>query len=227
MENEYEIEEYAEICYTGIVGGVLGFLTPLAVFSTYFWILPILSICLTLFGLGHIAISKVPMTGKRLAFVGLCGSLFFGTAGVANEWTYQYCGTLSAREFSREWLQLMVEGRDMEACQLSQPTLQRATGMGIVSRFTESKTHVEMYRDFQKNTAVRAILRDFQGAKIRFVRGEGSTRVKNTRNYTSVFELSVGEGAMKKTREFRVIVTSTSKHQTRIMDWTWRAASAI
>lgn len=228
MSQEYDtLEEYADVSFTGIVGGVLGWLSPLALFSTFFWVVPVVSGVLTSFGLIRSALRQRPTTGLRVAWSGLLLSLIFGTAGIVNVATYQYWETEAGKYFAQQWLELILDGRDLEAVQLSLPTLQRARGAGLSYRYGQTPSYQEEYRNFLTNPAVKVLQRDFLGGKCRFVHCVSRTTMKKATLYTFVWEVSQGEGKMRKSREISITVVVTPVELERTYDWMWRSAEPL
>ncbi|MDO4585098.1 MAG: hypothetical protein Q4D62_13470 [Planctomycetia bacterium] len=228
MSQEYDtLEEYADISYTGIVGGVLGWLSPLALFSTFFWGIPVVSGLLSSFGLIRSAWRKRETTGLRLAWSGLVLSLIFGTAGVVNVATYRYWEIDAGKYFAQQWLQLLLDGRDLEAVQLSHPTLQRARGAGLTYRYGQTPSYQEEYQNFRNSPAVKVVQRDFLGGKCRYIRCVSWTKMKKATMYTYIFEVSQGEGNMRKSRNIQLTVVVTPVESERTYDWMWRSAEPL
>ncbi len=226
---EDQIEETKDVCVTAILGGTIALLSPLAVLSRYFFFIPAFSLAIVLLGLLFIRLHRAPMIGGRLALVGLYVSIFFGVTGYFASETYRKCEVESAHHFAQQWFELMTTGRQMEALQLEHPQSQRATGVGVLKRYTTEKNYIDSYKAFMQNDAVRYILREFQGADIHFVKLENMSFSRRLTSYFVVFELSKGEGRMRKTRQFKVQIAAAKEYSERgnRYEWTTRLIEVL
>lgn len=226
---ENQVEETKDVCVTAILGGVLGLFSPLAVLSRYFFFIPAAAFLVVMTGFLIMRLHRNPMVGGRIALVGLYFSLFFGFMGYYANESYRQCEVKSARHFGEQWFVLMTTGRQMEALQLENPLAQRAKGVGILKRYTTDKNYIESYGAFMKNDAVRYILREFQGADIRFIRLENMSFSRRLTSYFVIFELSKGEGPMRKTRQFKVQIAAAKEYSEKgnRYEWTTRLIEVL
>ena len=223
--DETQVVESHDVCMTGIVGGVVAFLAPLAVFSYYCWVVPLVAICLCLFAIVRMALHRTPMIGRRLAVFGLLCSTLFGTAGVVNEVTFHHCQIQTARKFADQWLTLMLEGREMEAIDLRRAPLTRVREAGLVQRYQETEKTREEFQNFQKEAPVQLLRREFRSGQAKFVQAISRFQQHNSTQFMLIYEVSAGEGAMRKSRDFCVTVACLFVETGNRYDWTWRAVS--
>lgn len=220
-ETEEDILEYRALSIPALVGGVLGFLSPLALVRGVFCVLPILGILLSLWGLYSISRRPTVLTGKSLARWGLTLGLFFGAAGILNSSVYYVLNVRSGRHFAQQWLTLALEGRDKEACQLGQTSLSRLTGRGIEVGFQKNPTFVTEYAQFQDNYTVQYLLKYFRGGRFDYLGLEKTQYFRKRRTRTYGFEVSVGEGNMRMSRNFYITVECQKIDNDYRYEWRW------
>ena len=213
--------EYRDICIPALIGGIIGFLSPLALVKSYFWAIPVLSLAFVAWGLCWIMMTPHRFTGGKLAMWGAGLSLFFGTAAVVDSWVYYQMDLRSGRIFAGQWFELMMEGRDKEACQLGMNSLLRVSGRGIEMSFATNPLFIEAYSTFHDNPQVRTILREFQGGTAKYIRLVKTYQQKKRWSYVFEYELSVGEGYMKKTRLFRLTAECFTVDGEKRYEWKW------
>ncbi len=108
-----------------IVTLILGCLSFLAMFSTTFWIFPIVTIAL---GAGSlISLARNPTKiGRKAALIGLMFAVFFGTCAVSRYFSRQQWLCRHACQNAEIWFQTVKENRLRDAHQLHLHASQRA-----------------------------------------------------------------------------------------------------
>ena len=223
--DETQTMESRDVCMTGIVGGTMAFLAPLAVFSYYCWIVPLVALCLCLFAIVRMALHRTPMIGRRLAVWGLLCSTLFGTAGVVNELVFHQCQIQTARKFADQWMALMLEGREMEAIELRRTPLTRVKEAGLVQRYKEAEKTSEEFKNFQKEVPVQLLRREFRNGQAKFVQAISRFQQHNSTQFLLIYEVSTGEGTLRKSRDFCVNVACLFVEEGNRYDWAWRSVS--
>ncbi len=226
---ENTIEETRDVNLTAIIGGCIGFLSPLAIFSQNLLFIPIIAMALILLAGFLRLIHRAPMIGMKLALISFYLTLFCGVTGGVSARVYRLNEMKSAEHFAGQWFELMTTGRHLEAIQLQRTKNQRAKGVGILKRYTTEKEYMDDYKAFMENDAVRSILRDFQGAQMQFKRIERVTFSRRLTSFFVVFELSKGEGEMRTSREFQIQIAAAKDNSDKNphYDWTVRLMEAL
>ncbi len=229
---ENPVEETKDVCVVAIIGAVMGLTSPLALLSDKMLFLPVSALLVLLTGFLVMAFHKKAMIGRRFAFFSLCLTLFCGTAGWVSADVYRKCEINSACYFAEQWFELMTTGRQLEALQLEHTAVQRAKGVGILKRYTTDQKYIDSYRVFMENDAVKFILREFQDADIKFIRIENISFSRRLTSYFVVFELGKGEGAMRKTRQFKIQIAAAKEYSKKEgepnrYEWTTRLIEII
>lgn len=209
---ENPVEETKDVCVVAIIGAVMGLTSPLALLSDKMLFLPVSALVVLLAGFLIMALHKKAMIGRHFAFFSLCLTLFCGTVGWVSADAYRKCEIDSARHFAGQWFELMTTGRQLEALQLEHPAVQRAKGVGVLKRYTTDPKYLDSYKAFMENDAVKFILREFQGADVQFIRLENTSFSRRLTSYFVVFELGKGEGAMRKTRQFKIQIAAAKEY---------------
>lgn len=220
-EPQEELVEYRELSIPALVGWVVSLLSPLALVRPLFFAIPMLAFALSVWGLVNISLRPTTLSGRKLAMWGLALALCFGTAGACNYLTYTAMDIRSGQVFAQQWMTLMVEGRDKEACQLSLSTYQRVTGRGLEVSFRKSPTHIQTYEQFKQNYVCQYILQQYRGAKITCLGLHKTDHSKRKWTHTYEFELSMGEGRMRKSRRFMVAVECDRIDTETRYEWCW------
>ena len=227
-EIDTTVETHEDVCVSAIAGGVLGCLSVLAVLSKYFWFLPILTVGVLAYAAFRVWINRAPMFGTRFGFFGFCLALTFGTAGFMADYTYKNMQELAGRHFAQQCVQLLAEGRTMEAIQLQKASIQRYRGLGILDNCTRPGEGADNYRNFMQSPALKILMRDFQpNPDFRFIRKARELQMKHSKTYFFVYEFAIGEGMMRKTREFTVRVTTQKVVSDPRFDWTFQGITPI
>ena len=214
-------EHLRDVCVPAVVGGMLGFLSPLTLAHPVFWAIPLIALAFLLWA-GVLMLFRPGFYAEsRCARWGLVLAIFFGMAAIADAGIYRAMDHRRGQTFAGQWFSLMLEGRDKEACQLGMISYQRVSGRGIVYSFANNPTFIETYRDFQKRSAVQTILREFQGGQAKYLRQVKVYQQKKRWAYTYEYELSVGTGLYRKTRLFHICVECSAKDGERRYEWKW------
>ncbi len=218
---EEEIVEYRALSIPALAGWVVGLLSPLALVRPLFFGIPLLAVPLCVWGLINIAHRPAILSGRKLALWGLALSLCFGTAGVINYVSYSAMEERSGRIFAQQWMELMVAGRDKEACQLNLSTYQRVSGRGLEVGFRQNPMLINLYENFQKNYVYQNILTQYRGATVTYIGLEKSEYMKRRVSHIYEFELSTGEGVMRTSRRFLIRVECTQVDSESRYEWLW------
>jgi len=107
--SEAEIS-YTRLCVSALVSAFFGLGTFLVFFTPWFFFLGVIAILLGLFALWAIHNAEGLLTGKFLAYLGLC-SATAALVAIAVFWgTYQYGVRREADQFFRLWFAAVLEG---------------------------------------------------------------------------------------------------------------------
>ncbi|MDO4628667.1 MAG: hypothetical protein Q4C70_05750 [Planctomycetia bacterium] len=234
-DTENLVEETRDVSILALIGGGVGLFSPLAMLSSNLLFIPTIAAILLLVALLRITIHRAPMIGGRFAQWCFLFTLFFGSMAWGSAISYRQCEVESAKHFASQWFTLMTTGRPLEALQLETPSLQRAKGAGLLRRYTTERSYMDSHKVFMENDAVKYILREFQGGEITFKRVSDITFSRRLTSFFVIFELSTGEGVMRKSREFQIQISaaktyadsaSNPSHEDRY-EWTTRLIDVL
>ncbi len=206
------MEETRDVSILALIGGSVGLFSPLALLSSNLLFIPTIAAILLLAALLRIMIHRAPMIGGRFAQWSFLFTLFFGSMAWGAAISYRQCEVESAKHFATQWFTLMTTGRLLEALQLENPSSQRAKGAGLLRRYTTEKSYMDSHKAFMENDAVKYILREFQGGEITFKRLSNISFSRRLTSYLLIFELSTGEGVMRKSRQFKIQIAASKNH---------------
>jgi hypothetical protein len=127
---EAEVAQYRPLCALAVVAMLIGILSALAIVATLFWFLPVLGIVLSAVALRRIAASEPALVGRTAAQAGLGLSVLFAVAapicssdsiGPIDISYYRWNLRQEAREFGRQYFELLAADEPEKACQLYEP----------------------------------------------------------------------------------------------------------
>ncbi|MDO4549800.1 MAG: hypothetical protein Q4C96_00940 [Planctomycetia bacterium] len=218
---ESHLNEYHPLCIPAVIGGTIGFLSPMALVHPFFIWIPFLSLLMITWGAILFMMYPSVLSGKKIAVWGFFFSLFFSSAALADSWIYKRMDVYDGQIFAGQWLDLMLQGREKEACQLGLSSYQRAKGRGIDVSYASNPVFIEAYKNFQTAEAPQYLLKEFCGGRAEYVRLSKTFILKKQRAYIYEFNVVVGEGLMQKSRPFFVCVECNQIPTENRYEWRW------
>jgi hypothetical protein len=116
--DEAELAAYSKPSVQAIVALLLGLLSPIALIHPLYWIVPLVTVVLSLIALRKIASSDGQLTGRTVALLALGLALLFGAWASSRHYSRQSAVFGQARQYSQAWLDLVLAGRLYEAYEL-------------------------------------------------------------------------------------------------------------
>jgi hypothetical protein len=150
--------------------------SPLGIASAYLLAVPFAGAVLAAASLRRIRASGDELSGRRLAMAGLMFCCFFGAWAIAQDVGRRWVISEQARQFSDGWLQLMVEGKSLEAYQWKLDPNDRGAAAPALEQQYEGGPE-EARRSYLASLPFRA---DDQGSALRefrFLRNESVTEM--------------------------------------------------
>lgn len=150
-----DLINYREPSRAAVVALLLGVLSIVVVLSVFFLLLPILAIVAALVALRNISQSEY-LTGRGMALTGLALGAFWAALAIVGHQMEDRAAKSAAQELSVPWVELLIDGRVMEAHQLMQHPGARVGPEGdLANHYESSETEKEGLESFQSNPAIR------------------------------------------------------------------------
>lgn len=116
-----DLSGYRPVSRLAVAAAVAGVLSALAVVSPFFWIVPLAGITLACLGLADVRRPAAEKAGRAAALVGLALSIGFGAQAVSAAAASRWIATGRAEAAARFWLDMIREGREVDARSMCLP----------------------------------------------------------------------------------------------------------
>ncbi|PQO45610.1 DUF4190 domain-containing protein [Blastopirellula marina] len=187
-ENE-DLMEYREISRLAVAALVLGIFSVLAIFTSVLWIVPVLAIVFGLAAYYQIDRSEV-LTGKAMAMIGMALAAVWLGASVTQTTVQSSSFKAESRKMAADWLDLIIDGKLMEAHQLTRHPAGRAPfKMSLASFYAEEEVRQEGLDAFQNRDFVKEIQEHQGELEAKFVRDVSVRKSENSRYGTHLFQI--------------------------------------
>jgi hypothetical protein len=150
--------DYRPLSVTALVGFVLSLLSPAALTSPVFWILPLAGLAVCLLAIFQIRREESALAGRGLAMAGLCLNTLFLTAGPTHYGVLKWLIRREALATSDQWVEFVKSGLLTRAEQLMRPPSDRVS-MGDAELVALYGNEEDMRADLEKLQQNRAVTR--------------------------------------------------------------------
>jgi hypothetical protein len=114
-----ETTEYRSLSVLALLGLLFGLASPLCFGAPLLMAIPIAGAAISVLALQRIAASNGALAGRWAAIVGLFLCVAIGIAPFTREYVIRAYREQQAKDFSQEWLKLVVEGKTEDAFRLT------------------------------------------------------------------------------------------------------------
>ncbi|MEX1040552.1 MAG: DUF4190 domain-containing protein [Pirellulaceae bacterium] len=196
-----DLINYREPSRAAVVALLLGVLSIVVVLSVMFLLLPILAIVAALVALRNIGRSEY-LTGRGMALTGLGLGAFWLAMAVVGYQMENRAAKSAAQEFSIPWVELLIDGRIMEAHQLMQHPGARVGPEGdLANHYETSETEKEGLESFQNGPVILRLEQLSDRKLVPIPTGQSSVQRTEDAWYVSTFfhirDMTSGEDLMK------------------------------
>ena len=169
-DEQIEIVQHGTISWFALISAAFSLLSITALLHPAFWIFPCLAVVTGLGALRSIRIYE-GVRGRGFAIAGLSVGLFFGSWAISSFFAERWVVSLEAREFSDEWLRLVLQGRIDDAHQMMIPPGSRKTAGQSLQDFYAIDAKAKLQRDkFFGGSPVKEMLALGKDGRVRFNR---------------------------------------------------------
>jgi len=164
-----ETADYRSISPLAVIALLLSIVSFGAVFTPMLWVVPIITVLLCIKALHSLALHQDSLSGRGLVLVALTLSCFLGGTVPVHYFTRHRTLNRQARAYAEQWLELIRQGKLMEAHQLRTSITMRAPADANLKEFYESDPNREAFDLFAKTPPISELARWGQAGTIRFV----------------------------------------------------------
>ncbi len=154
-----DVARYRALSAAAIVGLLFGILSPAAMLHWLLWGVPLAGIAVSLLALAHIKRQAPALVGRQAAIVGLLLSVGFGTAAVADWFTYRRLIDTEARQAAALWFEALADEKPLAAHQLAlTPKYRASTGDNLQKFYQEAPRWHEELESYLQQKLIRTLL---------------------------------------------------------------------
>jgi hypothetical protein len=195
---EADVAQYHAVSVLGVIGLVLGLLSPLAVLNPLLWLVPLAGIAAAALSLYRISRAGGALIGRKVAVWGLVLSLACGATAMTDWVCYRAMVRSEARQFAGLWFASLRDGKPEVAFELTRPPTYRVPLDDKLSKTVlgdfESR---EAFRQYVADRTIATILALGPKARVRYYDTEGQEtelhRETVTQTYAVTFDAPEGE----------------------------------
>lgn len=158
--------DYRPVSGAAIVALILGLLSPLAVFWSILWLLPLLGVLASAVAFRGIRRSDGVLAGRNLAIAGLVISLLIGSMVVAAEFTRKRLVVAQGTPWGVKWCELLLEGRTEEALELEQGPSTRRPLSSLEKYYSENDSARARLAEFREDPVVKLLTEAPAGSRV-------------------------------------------------------------
>jgi hypothetical protein len=157
---------YRPISTTAIIALLLGLLSPLAIFWSLLWLLPLLGVLVSAAALRSIHRSDGSLAGRGLAVTGLLMSLVIGSMVIAGEFTRKRLVVAQGTPWGVKWCELLLQGRTEEALELKQGPTTRRPFTSLEKYYGENDSAKARLAGFREEPLIELLTSAPEGSRV-------------------------------------------------------------
>lgn len=157
---------YRPISAAAVAALVVGLSSPLAVFWSLLWLLPLLGVIVSAVALRNIKRSDGALAGRGLAVAGLALSLVVGSMVISTHYTRRYLLVAQGTPWAVKWCELLLEGRTEEALELKQGPSTRRPLASLDEYYANNESAQARLVEFREEPLVKILTSAPEGARI-------------------------------------------------------------
>jgi hypothetical protein len=204
----------------GVAGLVIGAVSVVAFISPLLWFLPLLGFTLSALGLWRIHHSELPMSGRRVAVLGLLLSTLFGVAAPARVVIRDWVLTRRAQQFTDAWFEHVQNGRLYAAHQMTLPERFRMPLDDSLEHLYETDAmNREDYGKFLTKAPMDVLAAQWKGMQVHHVMHTGSTASFEADSYGELYDVVFAPGSNPAKARVIVMVVRSLNARTGAEEW--------
>lgn len=221
---EEEIPDYRPVCGMAIVGFLAGIVSLTAFLHPVGWCLALAGVLLNGLALRQIAVGGTPLSGRRLALIGLTLSCLLGGAAVARYAVRSIVFRWQAQAVADEWIALLREGEIYKAHQMTGPPANRfPLDEDLPRKYAEMSMMTQPFKLFCASPMIRLLVFFGPSAEVRYFGTDSVTFGKSDATASQIYALTIDEGGQRTSffMQFDVTRVYEKKH------WMWKLSSPM
>jgi len=157
--DDQALARYSAISRGAILAVFLGLASALVLVSPIFVVVSLAAAATAVVALRQISFGGGQYSGRWPATIGLCLAMLFTGWGFTRQWTRQATLAEQARQFADGWLQLVREGKQQKAHQMTGPAGQRLNSDQSIAEFYKTdKEAGENLQSFFSREPLKSLL---------------------------------------------------------------------
>jgi hypothetical protein len=175
-----EVARYRALSSLALVGLLAGLLSPLAMFSSLLWLVPLAAMVVSGLALRRIAARRSDLVGRPAALAGLVLGVTFLVAAPVSDMLYRHFLRQQARQFAQIWIDAVRQGDKFKAHHLMiEPGRRLPLESNLAVYYAKKPQWQRMLDEFCKEPAMKLLFALGPKAEIRFYEtaAEGRTDI--------------------------------------------------
>ena len=164
-----DVARYRALSSLAVAGLLAGLLSPLAMFASVLWLVPLAAVAFSSLALWRIANRSLNLVGRPAALVGLMLGAAFFVAPPVDDLVYRYYLRRQARQFAEIWIDAVRHGEVYQAHHLMvDPKHRQPLESKLADFYVHSETWRRLLNEFVKEPAIRTLFALGPAAEIRY-----------------------------------------------------------
>lgn len=164
-------DTYRAVCIPAVIGLLIGLVSWAAFFSYLLWVVPLLAIVVSGYGLAQIYRYWPALTGAAAARWGIALGMVFGLGAVVHAGAQRWALEVEARRVANMWIELVRKGDLYRAHQLSLDPRARMDAAADLERgYEQSDALAAEYEEFAHSPFMQRMQQLPESARVRLLR---------------------------------------------------------
>lgn len=221
---EEELPDYRPICGLAIIGLLAGVVSLAAFLHPVLWCLAIVGTLLNGLALRQIVAGGTPLSGRRLALIGLTLSCLFGASAVARYTVRSIIFRSQARAVADAWIVLLREGEIHRAHQMTGPPANRfPLDDQLPEKYAEMPMMKKPFELFYTTPLIRLLLFLGPRAEVRYFGTDNVKFGKSEAVATEIYTLTIDDGGQRTSCFIQFDVTRVYEKKR----WMWKLSTPL
>ncbi len=212
--------QYRALSGLAVGGLLLGLLSPLALLSAGWWLIPLAGVVLSLWALARINAEPSAFIGRKAALVGLAISLLMLVAAPADRLTHRWLLQREARQFAEIWFGLLRDNQPHKAHQLATAPVNRLPlDSNLWESYSEGSELRQELEAFVQQSDAHSLLALGPKAQVRLYQTGSVTRRSGTEDVELFYAVTYTDGGGKKSYFIRLVLERVPLSKPNRADW--------
>ncbi len=213
-------DQYRALSGLAVGGLLLGLLSPLALLSAGWWLIPLAGVVLSLWALARINAEPDAFLGRKAALVGLAISLLMLVAAPADRLTHRWLLQREAQQFAEIWFGLLRDNQPHKAHQLATAPVSRLPlDSNLWESYSEGGGLREELESFVQKSDAHSLLNLGSKAQVRLYQTGSVTRRSGADDVELFYAVTYTDEGGKKSYFIRLLLERVPLSKPNRADW--------